>query len=470
MRLSSALLAASLLLGAVPAIAAPYAPPAIQIGQAFKEGGAWVPAGGAVASPADRWWEMFGDPTLSGLEARIESANPSLAAAAARYTEASAALARARGGFWPSIGVGGAAERNRLSAGRPQANNSVTYNDASVGASLSYELDLFGRIRGQSRQARALAEAAGHDLAAVRLGLQMQLAAAYFELRGLDARAELLDVTVEAYQRAFDLTSTRHDGGLASGVEVAQAQSQLSTARAEVEAVAARRAEAEHAVAILIGEVPGVFSLAASSLQPPAPAVPVSLPSAVLERRPDIQAAERRVAAANAAIGVARTAYFPSITLGAAAGFQTSHGELLTTPNRYWALGPLSAAAILFDGGRRRAGVRISQAQYDEAAADYRQTVLTAFGEVEDDLVSARRMAAQITHQTTATEAARRAEEIALDRYRDGAADYVEVVTAQTASLAAQSALIELRTRQLILAADLVRAQGGLTPAADPAP
>jgi outer membrane protein, multidrug efflux system len=464
------LLIAGLVLGGGHALAAPYAPPVIATGQTFKEGGAWTPAGVAPTAPADRWWEMFGDETLDGLEARIESASPSLAAAAARYAEASAALARARSGFWPSIGVGGSAERNRLSAGRPQASNSVTYNDASAGASLSYELDLFGRIRDQSRQAKALAQAAGHDLAAVRLGLQMQLAAAYFELRGLDARAELLDVTVEAYQRAFDLTSTRHDGGLASGVEVAQAQSQLSSARAEVEAVAVRRAEAEHAVAILIGEVPGVFSLATSSAQPAAPAVPVGLPSLVLERRPDIQAAERRVAAANAAIGVAKTAYFPSITLGAAAGFQASHGELLTTPNHYWALGPLSAAAILFDGGRRRAGVRISQAQYDEAAADYRQTVLAAFGEVEDDLVAARRMETQIMHQRTATDAARRAEEIALDRYRDGAADYVEVVSAQTASLSAQSTLIDLRTRQLILAADLVRAQGGLAPTAAPAP
>ncbi|WP_369059777.1 efflux transporter outer membrane subunit [Caulobacter sp. 73W] len=459
-----ALLAAGLTLSAVSASAAPYAPPPVEIGQTFKEGVAWVQAGGAARVAPDRWWVVFNDPVLDGLEARIEAQNPSLAAAAARYAEAGAVLARARGGLWPYIGLGGSVERNRLSAGRPQASNSVTYDDASVGASLSYELDLFGRIRGQARQARAQADAAGHDLAAVRLGLQMQLAAAYFELRGLDARAELLDVTVQAYQRAFDLTSTRHDGGLASGVEVAQAQSQLSSARAEVEAVAAQRAQAEHAVAILVGEVPSLFSLAASGLQPAAPVVVVSLPSTVLERRPDIQAAERRVAAANAAIGVARTAYFPSIILGAAAGFQAGNGDILTAPNRYWALGPLSAAGVLFDGGRRRAGVRITQSQFDEAAADYRQTVLTAFGEVEDDLVAARRMAAQITHQVTATNAARRAEDIALERYRDGAADYVEVVTAQAASLGAQRTLIELRTRQLILAADLVRAQGGLAP------
>ncbi|MET0339024.1 MAG: efflux transporter outer membrane subunit, partial [Caulobacter sp.] len=381
-----ALVAAGLALSAVSAAAAPYAPPPVEIGQTFKEGGAWIAAGAAARVAPDRWWVMFSDPVLDELEARIETQNPSLAAAAARYAEAGAALARARGGLWPTIGLGGSVERNRLSAGRPQAARSVTYDDASVGASLSYELDLFGRIRGQARQARAQADAAGHDLAAVRLGLQMQLAAAYFELRGLDARAELLDVTVQAYQRAFDLTSTRHDGGLASGVEVAQAQSQLSSARAEVEAVASQRAQAEHAIAILVGEVPSLFSLATSSRQPAAPAVPVKLPSAVLERRPDIQAAERRVAAANAAIGVAKTAYFPSILLGAAAGFQASSGDILTAPNRYWALGPLSAAGVLFDGGRRRAGVRISQAQFDEAAADYRQTVLTAFGEVEDDL------------------------------------------------------------------------------------
>lgn len=470
MNLRLMLLAVALASVAAPALAAPYAPPVIQVGESFKEGGEWLPAATATPAIDTPWWEMFKDPTLNALQARLTAANPSLAASAARYAEAAAILKRARSSLLPTLDVGGSIERDRLSAGRPQASSAVTYDDAAVGASLSYELDLFGRIRGQTRQADFLRQAAGHDLAAVRLGLQAQLVSSYFELRGLDARSELLRVTVDAYQRAFDLTSTRKEGGLASGVEVAQAQNQLSSALAEVEAVAARRAEAEHAVAILIGEIPAAFSLVPAGLQTDAPKAPVTLPSLVLERRPDIQAAERRVAAANAAIGVAKAAWFPSITLGGAIGFQASHRELFAAPNRYWALGPLSAAAVLFDAGRRRAGVRISQAQFDEAAADYRQTVLTAFGEVEDDLALARRMSAQIGHQRTATDAARRAEDLALERYRDGAADYLEVVTAQTASLGAQRTLIELQTRRLILAADLVRAQGGLALTAESAP
>lgn len=470
MNLRGPLLAIAMASVATSAFAAPYAPPVIQVGESFKEGGEWLPAATATPAIDTPWWEMFGDPVLNDLQVRLAAANPSLAASAARYAEAAAILKRARSGFLPTIDIGGSIERDRLSAGRPQASRAASYDDTAVGASLSYELDLFGRIRGQSRQADFLRQSAGHEWAAVRLGLQAQLVSSYFELRGLDARSELLRVTVDAYQRAFDLTSTRKEGGLASGVEVAQAQNQLSSALAEVEAVAARRAEAEHAVAILIGEIPAAFNLPPTGLQTDAPAAPVTLPSLVLERRPDIQAAERRVASANAAIGVAKAAWFPSITLGGALGFQASHGELFTAPNRYWALGPLSAVAVLFDGGRRRADVRISQAQYDEAAADYRHTVLAAFGEVEDDLAMARRMSTQIGHQRTATDAARRAENLALERYRDGAADYLEVVTAQTASLVAQRTLIELQTRRLILAADLVRAQGGLAPIAEPAP
>ncbi len=470
MNLRPTLLALALASAAAPALAAPYAPPAILVGETFKEGGQWLPAATTPPAADVPWWEMFGDPVLNDLQARLAAANPTLAASAARYAEAAAILKRARSSFSPTVDIGGSVERNRLSAGRPQASSAARYDDTAVGASLSYELDLFGRIRNQTRQADFLRQAAGHDVAAVRLALQAQLVSSYFELRGLDARSELLRVTVDAYQRAFDLTSTRKEGGLASGVEVAQAQTQLSSALAEVEAVAARRAEAEHAVAILVGEIPAAFSLVPIGLQTDAPAAPVTLPSLVLERRPDIQAAERRIAAANAAVGVAKAAWFPSITLGGAFGFQASHGEVFSEPNRYWALGPLSAAAVLFDGGRRRAGVRISQAQYEEAAADYRRTVLAAFGEVEDDLALARRMSAQIAHQRAATDAAQRAENLALERYRDGAADYLEVVTAQTASLVAQRNLIELQTRRLILASDLVRAQGGLAPVADRAP
>jgi multidrug efflux system outer membrane protein len=267
---------------------------------------------------------------------------------------------------------------------------------------------------------------------------------------------------VAAFQRAFDLTDTRHSGGIASGIDVSRAQSQLSSAKAELESVAIDRARDEHAIAVLIGESPSTFSLPIVDGELAPPAIPASLPSTLLERRPDIAAAERRVAAANAQIGVARAALFPSVTLGAEGGYQAVRGSLLSASNTFWALGPLSAAMAIFDGGARRANVRISRAQYDEAAANYRETVLTAFREVEDDLAAGRHLIDQERNQREAAVAAERTRDLALTRYRDGAADYLEVTIAQTAALDAERALLDLRAQQLATATDTVRALGGL--------
>jgi multidrug efflux system outer membrane protein len=300
-------------------------------------------------------------------------------------------------------------------------------------------------------------------LAAVRLGLQTQLAGAYFDLRGLDARIALLSQTAAAYRRAYDLTMTRHEGGIASGIDVSRAESILAAARAELEAVTIARRRDEHAIAVLTGEAPAGFVLAPAQerAQPAPPAIPAGLPSALLERRPDIQAAERRVAEANARIGIARAALFPTLTLGGAGGFQAAGGPILGASTAFWALGPLSAALNLFDGGRRKAGVTIARAQYDETVAHYRDTVLTAFREVEDDLAAARGLAGQEAEQARAAAAAGRTSDLALIRYRDGAADYLEVVTAQTAALDAERALLQVRTQRLQTAVDLVRALGG---------
>jgi multidrug efflux system outer membrane protein len=286
-------------------------------------------------------------------------------------------------------------------------------------------------------------------------------------MRGLDAREVLLRETVTAFQRAYDLTDTRHSGGIASGIDVSRAQSQLAGAKAELDAVAADRAADEHAIAVLIGESPSTFSLPVVDTLIAPPAIPAALPSTLLERRPDIAAAERRVAAANAQIGVARAALFPTVTLGGAGGFEAASGSLLRSDNSFWALGPLSAALSIFDGGARRANIRISRAQYDEAAANYRETVLTAFREVEDDLAAGRHLIDQERNQRDAAAAAERTRDLAMTRYRDGAADFLEVTIAQTAALDAERSLLAVRARQLSVATDTVRALGGLYEAAD---
>ncbi len=462
MRASKAALAAATALALAGCSLAPdYHRPDVTVAPAYKEGGPWQTAGADVP-PAGKWWEIFADPTLSALEERIEAGSPNLAAASARYDQAAAAVSRARAELFPEIDVGGDTGRQRVSAGRPLSSGAAaTYTNSQIGASLAYELDLFGRVRNSVRASQAGAEASASDLDAVRLGLQAQLATAYFDMRGLDARIVLLRQTVAAYQRAFDLTDTRHSGGIASGIDVSRAQSQLSSARAELDAIAADRARDEHAIAVLIGESPSTFTIPVADTQLAPPAIPAALPSALLERRPDISAAERRVAAANAQIGVAQAALFPSITLGPSAGFEATSGNLLATANSFWALGPLSAALAIFDAGARRADVRITRAQYDEAAAYYRETVLIAFREVEDDLAASRHLIDQERNQRDAATAADRTRDLALTRYRDGAADYLEVTIAQTAALDAERALLATRSRQLVTAADLVRALGG---------
>lgn len=462
MRTSKVALAAATAIGLSACSMAPdYHRPEIVAAPAYKESGDWQAAGTNVPT-AGQWWERFADRTLKGLEAQIPG-SPNLAAAVARYDQAAALVRRNRAELLPGIGASGTIARDRVSAGRPlSSGRAVTYTNPQVGASLDYELDLFGRIRNTVKASQANAEASAADLAGVRLGLQTRLAATYFDLRGLDARTVLLRQTVEAFQRAYDLTETRHSGGIASGIDVSRAQSQLAGARAELDAVAADRANDEHAIAVLIGESPSTFSLPVVDTLVAPPSIPAALPSALLERRPDIAAAERRVAAANAQIGVARAAMFPTITLGGAGGFEAVSGGLLNSDNSFWALGPLSAALSIFDGGARRANVRISRAQFDEAAANYRETVLTAFREVEDDLAAGRHLIDQERNQREAAAAAERTRDLAMTRYRDGAADFLEVTIAQTAALDAERALLAIRARQLAVATDTVRALGGL--------
>jgi len=463
MRIAKGALVAATALGLSACSMAPdYHRPEVVAAPAYKESGAWQTAGTNVPA-AGNWWAIFGDQTLNGLEQRIEAGSPNLAAAVARYDQAQALVRRSRAELLPEVGIGADIERDRVSAARPASQGrAATYTNTQIGASLSYELDLFGRIRNTVKANQASAQASASDVAGVRLGLQARLASLYFDMRGLDARVVLLRETVTAFQRAYDLTDTRHDGGIASGIDVSRARSQLAGAKAELDAVAADRAADEHAIAVLIGESPSTFSLPVVDTLVAPPAIPATLPSTLLERRPDIAAAERRVAAANAQIGVARAALFPTVTLGGAGGFEAASGSLLRSDNSFWALGPLSAALSIFDGGARRANIRISRAQYDEAAATYRETVLTAFREVEDDLAAGRHLIDQERNQRDAAAAAERTRDLAMTRYRDGAADFLEVTIAQTAALDAERALLAIRARQLGVATDTVRALGGL--------
>lgn len=456
-------LALSLSLMAGCSMAPSYQPPKAEAPAQFKE----IPPGWASATPMDgvdrgRWWSMYGDPVLDDLEARSDVASPTLAAALARYDQARATARIQGSALFPEVSAGGSGARTRVSEGRPLSNGSAeTYNDYSVGASLDYELDLWGRIRNSVKSANAEAQASAADLALARLSLQASVADCYFRLRGLDAQAALLRETVEAFGRAYDLTATRHDGGIASGIDVNRSRTVLYEARAQLSAVANARSATEHELAALVGAAASDFAVDPVPTVAEAPALPAGTPSQLLERRPDIAAAERRVFGANARIGVARAAFFPTLTLGVDGGYRTTHGALLASPNSFWGLGPLSAVVTLFDGGRRNAQVRLSRAEYDEIAANYRETVLTAFRQTEDALAANRYLATQISDQRESASAAGRTRELALTRYHDGASDYLQVVLAQTDALAAERTLLDLRTQRLRASVSLIRAMGG---------
>lgn len=442
-----------------------YRPPEMQVPAQFKEAEGWTAAQPMDHMPRGSWWEAFNDPVLNDLERRAEEASPTLSAALARYDQARAIAGIDEADLYPSVAAIGDASRRRVSGNRPLGNGTPqTYSDYVVGGTLDYELDLWGSIRNSVRASRANAAASAADLASARLSLQAQVADAYIRLRGLDAEAELLRQTVVAFERAHELTVKRHRGGIASSIDVNRAKTVLGNARAQVSAVANERAATEHEIAALVGALASDFRIEAQVQSLVAPSLPAGLPSELLQRRPDVAAAERRMFAANARIGVARAAFFPSLTLGLSGGWETTHGKLLQTPNSFWGLGPLSAVLTLFDGGRRDAQVRLSRADYDELAADYRETVLTAFRQVEDALAAGRHLATQAVDQRSAAEAAGRSSQLAMSRYRDGASDYLAVVTAQTDALDAQRALLAVETQRMRASIALVRALGG-TPA-----
>ena len=440
-----------------------YHAPSIAIPAGFGHPGPWQPAAPGDALSRGPWWERYGDSTLDELEQRLESNSPDLAIAAARYSQARALATQAGAGLLPLVGVGALGTHNRQSDNRPlrSASQPAEYRDYAAGGAASYELDLWGRVRSLATAGRAGAQASAADLASVRLSLEAELAADYVALRGADAEHKLVADTADAYRRVLALMHARHEGGIASGLDVARAQVQLASAEAQLTELGARRALYEHAIARLVGTTPAGFTIEPRPALPVVPAIPPGLPSTLLERRPDVAAAERRTAAANAAIGIARAAYFPRVLLNATGGYESTGGAgWIMAPNRFWAVGP-QAALTLFDFGARRAEVTRSEAALEQAAARYRATVLSAFQEVADNLTLLELLRQESAQQSEAARAARRALELATNRYTEGAVSYLDVLVAQTAALQAERAALGIQARELTASVGLVRELGG---------
>lgn len=457
-------LAVSLALSAC-SFAPRYARPQVVIPQAFNEPAAniWGQAAPADQLKRGQWWALYEDAQLNSLEKRLDSGNPNLTVAYARFAQARALAAEAHSSLFPMVTATGIATRNRQSDNRPlrSATQPSNYTDEAIGAGFNYELDLWGRVRNEAEAGTADAQAAAADAESVRLSLHAELADDYLELRGMDAEIKLLSDSAAAYERALELTETRHSGGIASGLDVSRAQTQLDTTQAQLTDRRAHRALLEHAIASLVGTPASSFSIASAELTATIPKIPAVVPSELLERRPDVAAAERRAAATNAQIGVAQTAYFPRLNLLGVAGFEDEgNGPLLAAPNRLWLLGP-QAVLTLFDAGRRSAEVTRARAQFDEACGRYRATVLKAFQDVEDQLALLNWLAEEMLEQNAATVAAEHAADLALNRYREGAVNYLEVVTAQTAALQSERSALSLRTQRLQASVRLIRALGG---------
>ncbi|WP_144142777.1 efflux transporter outer membrane subunit [Paraburkholderia sp. BCC1884] len=460
-RLCLALAAAMLVSGC--SFAPVYHAPAASIPTTFKEGGAWQLAKPADRVPRDAWWRVYRDAVLDHLEAQVATANPDVAAAMARHDEATAYLSQARSGLFPTIGAEASVQRQRQSDNRPLrgTDQPSVYGTNTVDVGIGYELDLWGKIRNEVAAGRASMQASEADLESVRLSLQANLASAYFNLRGLDAQQQLLNDTIATYQRALTLTLSRHAGGIASDLDVSRAQTQLDTARASADDIAARRALYEHAIASLTGTPASNLSIAAVTESTYLPSIPTGVPATLLQRRPDIASAERRVAQANAQIGVAKAAFFPDISLGLDGGYQSDTlSPWLMAPNEIWSVGP-SLVFTLFDGGRREAMTQQARARLAENGAKYKAAVLLAFQQVEDNLSQLHHLGDEAQQQNQALIAAQRTLTLSMSRYRDGVVSYLDVVTAQTTELNTQTDALSLDTRRLLASVGLIQALGG---------
>jgi outer membrane protein, multidrug efflux system len=432
----------------------------------YKESADWQPAHPADVQSRGSWWNTFQDPVLDGLESQVADTNQSLQAAYARLQQARAATRIARADLFPTLTVGSSAARSRTSVNSPKfpLGAEPVGNNFDLEADLSYEIDVWGRVRNAVASAKASQQASAADLATLNLAIHAELANDYFMLRAEDSQEQLLDRTVEDYIKSLNLTQNLYHGGAAALADVAQAQAQLETARTQSAEIRLQRAQTEHAIAVLLGHSPSSFHMDASALPDAAEPPPIDpgLPSTLLERRPDVAAAERRTAAANAQIGVARAAYFPVFSLGAAAGFDSTHASnWFSAPSQLWSLGPAAGILTVFDAGRHRAQTAQARAIYDEQVADYRNTVLIAYQEVEDNLAALRQLQQESVTEAAAVTATSTALQQAQYRYKAGLVTYLEVATAENTFLQAQLAGLAIRVRRLSASVLLVRALGG---------
>jgi len=430
----------------------------------FKESEQWQPAHPGDQTSRGKWWEIFGDPELNKLEEQIAGSNQNLKVAEARFREARATIRFNRASQVPTISTAPSASYVKSSDFSPNFPSKIQQSskgDFVLPFDLSYELDLWGRVRRSVAAAREEAQATAADYETAKLSLEAELAVDYFELRSADAHKQLLDDTVKAYADNLQLTLGRFKGGVAPKADVAQAQTQLDTTRVQDTDVSVQRAQFEHAIAILIGKPPAEFSLAAAPLNYQPPSTPIGVPSELLQRRPDIAAAERRVAEANQQIGIARAAYFPTVTLGGTAGFAGSQGSnWFGWPSGFWAVGP-ALAETLFDAGRRRSTSESARANYDAAVATYRQTSLTAFQEVEDNVAALRILENETQQQQQAVASSQESLQLFTNRYKGGVDTYLQVITAQTIELANERNAIDILRRRLDASVLLIKALGG---------
>ncbi|CAA9889956.1 Toluene efflux pump outer membrane protein TtgC [Candidatus Methylobacter favarea] len=428
---------------------------------AFKELNGWKQAQPRDNEIPGRWWEIFKDPYLNTLEEQVDIANQSLAQAEAQYRQAQALVQTARAAYFPTAAATATVNRFRAASGQNVAVSGVRYL-FGVALSAAWEPDLWGGVRRQVESSEASAQASAATLQALRLSTQAALAQNYFQLRALDAQKKLLNDTVGTYERTLKITQNRYAAGMAAKTDVVQAETQLQSAQAQAIDIGVQRAQFEHAIALLMGKAPAELSITVSALDALPPLIPVSIPSELLERRPDVAAAERQTAAANAQIGVAKAAYFPTLSLAATNGFQTSKlSKLLTAAARYWALGPAAAAFTLFDGGARGAQMDEAIHAYDASVAAYRQAVLTSFQEVEDNLAALRILEQEMEVQNKAVASARETVRLTLNQYKAGTVSYLNVMTAQAVAFTNEKLAVELLGQRLNAAVLLVKAVGG---------
>ncbi len=441
-----------------------YQTPTIPVPAAYKgETAIWQQAQPADKLPRGDWWKEYKDPSLDDMIVRLDAANADLAVAIAHFDQATAFAAQARAGFFPTVSAGTYVTRNRQSDTRALRSSTQpdVYGDNAVGLLGNYEVDLWGRVRNEVNAGEAGAQAAAADLESIRLSLRAELANDYLALRMLDAQSQLLSEEVNDYAKALELTQKRFQGEIASALDVSRAKVQLETAKAKFSDIAASRALYEHAIASLVGESASGFSIAPAVVDIQLPAIPVGVPATLLQRRPDISAAERRLAEANARIGVAKAAFYPTVNLSAAAGYESTYQSAwLTAPNIFWTIGP-NALLTIFDAGRRHAVVAQAEAVFREEGAHYRSTVLHAFQEVEDNLSLLNNLSEESVALNDAVADTRHTLDIAMNRYREGIASYLEVVTAQASAQQVQLDELSLRSRKLQASVNLIRALGG---------